>query len=142
MPKAADIGSKRLIGLAPTAWVRWLLNDPTLEAVDVLSADFQWISRESEALLRVRCPRVGEFLALNEIQLYYRGDEPVRVRAYAGLAEERYRLPVYPVLVNILEPGPGVTIPQRYYSELLGLKAQQDYRVINLWQVDAQSVFD
>ncbi len=59
------------------------------------------------------------------------------MRAYAGLAEERYRLRVYPVLVNILPPGPGVEILTRYESECLGLRAYQEYRVINLWEVDA-----
>ncbi len=62
---------------------------------------------------------------------------PVGMRAYAGLAEERYQLRVYPVLVNILPPGPGVEILTRYDSECLGLRAYQEYRVINLWEVDA-----
>jgi hypothetical protein len=33
MAKGADIGSKRLISLAPTAWVRWLIGDSTVEAI-------------------------------------------------------------------------------------------------------------
>ncbi len=41
MAKTVDIGSKRLIpglsartgSLAPTAWVRWLTDNPTVEAV-------------------------------------------------------------------------------------------------------------
>jgi len=49
MTKGADIGSKRLISLDPTAWVRWLLDDDSVEAIDLLAADFQWVSRESDA---------------------------------------------------------------------------------------------
>ena len=36
MPKVADIGSKRLIALEPTAWARWLIDDPTVEAMELL----------------------------------------------------------------------------------------------------------
>jgi predicted transposase YdaD len=45
-------------------------------------------------------------------------------------------------LVNILSPGTNVTICDRYESNLLGLQARQDYRVINLWEVDAALVFE
>ena len=48
--KTADIGSKRLISLAPTRWARWLTGDPTVEALDVLSGEFQWVSRANDVL--------------------------------------------------------------------------------------------
>lgn len=137
MAKGADIGSKRLISLAPDAWVQWLLNDPQAHVVDLLSADFQWVSRETDVLLRVRHPDLGDFLVLNEMQLRYRDEMPRRMRAYAALAEERYDLPVYPVLVNILRPQKRQAIPTRYRRKFLGVLAHQDYRVINLWEVEA-----
>jgi len=142
MTQRADIGSRRLISLAPTAWVRWLLGDDTLDAVDLLSADFQWVSRESDALIRVRSPAHGDFVVVNEIQLRHDPNMPARMRAYAGLAHERYGVPVYPVLVNILPPPAGVEVPTRFESEFLGLVARQDYRVINLWEVEAQRVLE
>lgn len=130
--KGADIGSKRLISLAPNAWARWLLGDERVEVLDVISADFQWVSRETDVLLRARLPDMGEFLVLNELQLRYDVELPRRIRAYAALAEERYKQPVFPVLVNLLEAGAPPTIPSQYRSEFMGLVAQQDYRVINL----------
>jgi predicted transposase YdaD len=62
---------------------------------------------------------------------------PRRVRAYAGLAEEKYQLPTYPVLINILKTG-NEEIPTRYQSNIAGLEVRQDYRVINLWEVDVK----
>jgi predicted transposase YdaD len=59
------------------------------------------------------------------------------MRAYAGLAEEKYKLPTYPVLINILKTG-DAEIPTRYESNLAGLEVRQDYRVINLWEVDVK----
>lgn len=140
MAKSADIGSKRLISLAPEAWVRWLVGDERVEFVDMLSADFQWVNRETDVLMRARQPDLGEFLILNEIQLRYNDKLPRRIQAYAALAEERFERPVYPVLVNILNPGLGQTIPTQYHAEFLGLVARRDYRVINLWEVDAGQV--
>lgn len=67
---------------------------------------------------------------------------PQRIRAYAALAEERYNLPVYPVLINILPRSSSQNIPNRYHSEIRGMTAHQDYRVINLWEVNANLVFE
>jgi predicted transposase YdaD len=62
------------------------------------------------------------------------------MRAYTALAEEKYELPTYPVLINILQTG-DVEIPTNLTSNLAGLRAIQDYRVINLWEVDVNIAF-
>ena len=48
---------------------------------------------------------------------------------------------LYPILINILPASPKLEIAKRYESEFVGLKARQDYRIINLWEVDANLVF-
>jgi predicted transposase YdaD len=63
------------------------------------------------------------------------------MRAYAALAEEKYQLLTYPVLVNILPPAHQEIIAARYQSNCQGLNALQDYQVINLWEVEAEAVF-
>ncbi len=142
MAKKADIGGKRLISLAPTAWVQWVTQQPDLVAQEILGSEFQWLSRENDVLVKVSSPEQGEFLVLNELQLRYSANLPVRMHAYAALAEEKYGLLVYPVLVNILPPPAAVVIAQRYESSLIGLEARQDYRVINIWEVEAETVFE
>jgi predicted transposase YdaD len=139
--KAADTGSKRLISLAPDAWVQWVTQRPDVVAQEILASEFQWISRETDVLVKAYSDTCGEFLVLNELQLRYTANMPLRMRAYAALAQERYQLPTYPVLVNILPPPSTITIASSYESEFLGLRAIQDYRVINLWEVDAEIVF-
>ncbi len=141
MPKSADIGSKRLISLAPDAWVQWVTQNPEVVARDILTSEFQWLSRESDVLIKANSPQHGDFLILNELQLRYKPNIPKRMRAYAALAEERYDLPTYPVLVNILPPSVSMQIASRYESEFMGLQARQDYRTINLWEVDVDRVF-
>lgn len=140
-PKVADISSKRLISLVPTDWLRWVMQMPNIKALEVLDADFQWISRHSDALIKAHTPELGEFLVLNELQLHYTDKMPARMRAYTGLAREKSGLPVYPILINILQPSKGVVILDRYEEEFLGKKAVQEYAVINLWEVDAQIAF-
>jgi len=142
MTKKADIGGKRLIGLSPTLWAHWVTDDETVQVQEMLNSELQWIERESDILLKAHSPQWGDFILLNELQLRYDARMPRRMRAYAGLVEEKYGLPVYPVLINILRPGKKVRIPNRYESEIMGLKAHQDYRVINLWEIQADVVFE
>ncbi|MEH2014483.1 Rpn family recombination-promoting nuclease/putative transposase [Nostoc sp.] len=141
MTKAADIGSKRLINLAPDAWVQWVTQRPEVVAKEILGSEFQWISRETDVLVKAYSTTHGDFLVLNELQLRYTAHMPLRMRANAALAQQRYRLPTYPVLINILPPPSTLTIVNSYEQEFLGLRAIQDYHVINLWEIDAEIVF-
>lgn len=140
MAKAADIGSKRLIGLAPEQWARWV-TQMNVDRCELLSSDFQWVSREGDILIKAHSPQLGEFLIVNELQLRYTPKLPRRMRAYAGLAEEKFQLPTYPVLINILPPNAHTEIEKRYESNCGGLQARQDYRIINLWEVSSDIVF-
>ena len=71
---------------------------------------------------------------------FWVGNIPGRV--YAALTEERYGLNVYPVVVNLLPLSPGDAAVTSYHSDFMGLIAHQDYRVINLWEVDAGEVLE
>lgn len=141
MTKSADVSTKRLISLAPDNWVKWVTQIPDITAGEILNSEFQWISRESDVLIRVKNPQYGNFLVLNELQLRPTPEMPRRMRAYAALAEEKYKLLTYPVLINILKTG-DTEIPTTYESNLAGLRAIQDYRVINLWEVDVNIAFE
>jgi predicted transposase YdaD len=140
MAKKADIGGKRLISLAPDNWVKWVTQQTDVRVKEFLSSEFQWISRDNDVLIKAENPQ-GEFLILNELQLRYKQIMGLRMRAYIGLAEERYNLPVYPVLINILPHVKNPKIPSFYKREFMGIKSYQDYRVINLWEVEANLVF-
>jgi predicted transposase YdaD len=147
MVKKADIGGKRLISLDPNNWVKWVTERDELQAQEIMGSDFQWIGRENDILIRTYSPQDQQtFLVLNELQLRYSEKMPRRMRAYAALAEEKYHLPTYPVLVNILPPNSSphasVEIVNFYQSTCYGLTARQDYRVINLWEVEVELVFE
>jgi predicted transposase YdaD len=142
MVKKADIGTKRLISLAAQNWVEWLLPESGMQMQEFLDSEFQWLARDSDVLLKVVSPTEGEFILLQEFQLCYKKEMPLRMRAYAALAAQKYKLPVYPVLINILARKAPAQIPSAYESEFLGMRALQEYRVINLWEVDVNLVFE
>jgi len=137
----ADINGKWLLGGAPEEWVRWMLDDPTVEVEEFLSAEFQHVLRHSDALLRVRDAR-GQFLLLVELQLHYDPNMVWRMQAYAALAEEKYRLPAYPLVFYLLPPPPDVRLPDRYYREFRGLVARRDFRVVKAWELEAQEIVE
>ncbi len=142
MSQPADIGGKRLLSLAPENWIQWVTQLPQVTIEEFMSSDFQWVSRENDVLVKVSTPNTGKFLVLNELQLRYNNHIPRRMRAYAALAEERYRLPVYPVLVNILPHAQNPQVDNCYESSFQGIYAYQGYRVVNLWEVEARLVFE
>jgi predicted transposase YdaD len=130
MVKKADIGSKRLVSLAPDGWARWVTNLNDVTVIDFIDAQFQWVSRDSDVLIKASSGQHGEFYILNEWQLHYDTGIDYRMDAYAGLAREKYRVPVYPVLVNILRPSRKTVISKGFRSNFMGLQARQDYRVV------------
>lgn len=140
MTKKVDIGSKRLISLAPDNWVQWVTQRKDIRVKEFISSEFQWISRDNDVLIKAENPE-GEFLILNELQLRYNEKVPLRMTAYIALARERYNLPIYPVLINILPHIKTPKIPNFYEQEFMGIKSYQDYRVINLWEIEASLVF-
>lgn len=135
----ADIGSKRLLEIEADTWVRWLLADPSLQVKDTLSGEFQFVLRQNDVLLRVQ-GKDRQFLILAESQLHFDPTMPRRMRAYAALAEEKYAQPVYPVVFYWL-PSPGrQELVTYYHSEFMGLMAHHDFRVVPVWEIDAQEV--
>ena len=137
----ADLGSKRLVGSAPDSWVRWVTQQSDLTTRELLESEFQWIGRDTDVLIKVASPSIGEFLVLTEFQLRPDPRMSRRMGAYAALAEERYDCLVYPVVINILPRSDTATIPTHYESDCLGLRAYREYRVINLWEIDVNLVF-
>ncbi|WP_325064824.1 DUF4351 domain-containing protein [Dolichospermum flos-aquae] len=107
---------------------------------EFISSEFQWISRDNDVLIKAENPE-GEFLILNDLQLRYNEIMPLRMTAYIALARERYKLPIYPVLINILPHVKTPNIPNFYEQEFMGMKSYQEYRVINLWEIEASLVF-
>ena len=138
--KKADISTKRLISLAPDRWIQWLMGRSGLKALQIISSEFQWVGRESDVLVKAQSPDLGEFLILNELQLRYNQKVPRRMRAYTAMASEKYQLPVYAVLINLLEASSG-TIASSFESNFAGQRAIQEYQVINLWEIDVDIVF-
>ncbi len=137
----ADIGGKRVLGEAPETGVRWLLKDPSLEVKAALTEEFQFVLRHSDELLLVE-GESGSFLVLTELQLHRDPKMGLRMRAYAGLAEQRYELPVYPVVMVLLPPGDGNSGVACYHGEFMGLVAHQDYRVVEAWGLEAREVLE
>jgi predicted transposase YdaD len=57
MPKSADISTKRLISLAPESWAKWVTQIPDIVAGEIISSEFQWISRQSDVVIRAESPQ-------------------------------------------------------------------------------------
>lgn len=115
-----DISGKYLIDRDPEGWIRWLLNDPTLEVLEVLNPEFQFIGRRGDSLLRVR-GQAGEFGALAELQLSYDPNMPARVQNYTAMGRQKLGLDIVPIVVYLTPPPSGVELATAYHTEFMGL---------------------
>ena len=131
-----DISSKYLIDRDPEGWIRWLLNDTSLEFIKTLSAEFQFVARYSDSLLEVR---QGEqhFAALAELQLYYDDDMPERIHVYSALARQKFGLDIIPIIIYMIPPAEDQVIKTAYHREFRDIVTHQDFHIIKLWEIDA-----
>ncbi len=137
----SDIGGKRVLGTAPETWVRWLLQNPALDVLTTLTEEFRFVLRHSDSLLLVQ-DEAERFLVLTELQLHSDAQMPRRMRAYAALAEEKYALPVYPVVLRLLPPEKTPSAIACYHQEFRGIVAHQDYRLVKAWEIDAREILE
>lgn len=138
--RSADLGGRQLIGLRPDDWLRFVTGRAEVRCLEQMEGRLQWVGRETDVLLRAMDPEAGEFLVNIELQLRPDPRMPLRSEVYAALAEQTYRLPVLPVVVNIL-PGAAADL-DHYESAVLGFRARRDLRVIRLWEWEARRVVD
>ena len=122
--------------MSPNAWARWATGRDDIIAEAPLDQEFQWVTRRTDALIPCNSESTGPFLMPTELLLRYNSNVGRRMRAYAALAEEKYDLPTYPLLLVMLPPGENTEISDRYEKEFLDKKAVQEYRVVKLWEMD------
>jgi len=134
-----DIGGKYLIDRDPEGWVRWLLNDPTLTVTKILSTEFQFVTRRSDALLQVQdADKTGEtFGVLVELQLRHEAEMPARVQNYCAMARQKFKIPIVPIVIYLSEPPDGTQVAANYHNEFRGLITHQDFIVVKIWGLDA-----
>lgn len=89
-----------------------------VEVREFITSDFQWVNKDNDVLLKVYTSEEGKFLLLKKLQLRYNNKLLLRMNPYVPLAQERYNLTVYPVLISIL-PVSIKTIPPPLETEFM-----------------------
>jgi predicted transposase YdaD len=141
-PKLIDGFAKQLIALAPAFWAAWATGRAGLRPGRPPDPEFRLAFRQADTLLPVTDAAGGEALILFELQYAHDEQMPRRLNAYASQAEEKHRLPVFPVLVNFQPPPSGAATPAVYESACFDLRVRREFRTINLWEVPAARAFE
>ena len=134
-----DTGGKHTIHLYARAWAEWIVDRQQLAVTAELSGEFQFITRATDVLLRVKSEQEGEFLSLTDLQLNYDANMARRLAAYAALAREKYRLEVHVAVVYLRPPPKGTILVEAFHSKFMGQTAHQDFQVVRLWELDAEA---
>ena len=134
-----DTSGKHIIHLYARAWAEWIVDSQQLAVIDELSGEFQFITRATDVLLRVKDEQGVDFLSLTDLQLQFDENMDRRLAAYAALAREKYHLEVHVAVVYLRPPPEGKSIAKVFHREFLGQTAHQDFQTICLWELDAEA---
>jgi len=132
---------KRLTSVFTRDYVRFVLGAESVDVepvtIEEQDKELPALSREVDFVARVR--REGQdALLLLEFQTAWATDMPERMAGYCWRLHERYREPVYPVVV-VLKPG-GVLHRAWRMHAWGSLVAYCRSEVMPLWEVDAATV--
>ena len=141
-----DLTMKRLTSEFAEDYVRFALNRiPShaealeLEEVEEVDKELPALMREVDFAARVEVEQ-RQIVLLLEFQTRWEADVPQRMMGYTWRLYERYKLPVYPVVM--------VFRKSRSFQDRLNMQALEmevvrfRYRVIPIWEVDARQVIE
>lgn len=144
MAKQYDATLKELIDNDPDDWVKLVaraIGLPETVRAEPLDADLSTVSPQADKLFRLSGP-IDALLHL-ELQSSWDGELPDRALLYSVLAERRFQLPIYTVVVLLH--------PQAQASSLTGslVRCHPDgttyltfqYLVLRVWEMSAEELF-
>jgi len=141
-----DITLKRLSDEFTVDYARFALDDERINLVgkiDVskIEKELPLLTREADCLARVAEKEGKEFILHIDFQAEYKYNIPDRMLGYTYRVYEKYKLPVYSVVVLLKKTG--VEIRTKTEIEVRDLKSlRHEYKVIKLWEVEAVKILE
>ncbi|MDI6794285.1 MAG: hypothetical protein QME81_15715 [bacterium] len=141
-----DITLKRLSDEFTVDYARFALDDERINLVgkiDVskIEKELPILTREADCLARVAEKKGKEFILHIDFQAEYRHNLPDRMLGYTYRVYEKYKLPVYSVLIVLKETG--VKIRTKTEIKVRDLKSlRHEYKVIKVWEVEAEKILE
>ena len=109
--------------------------------IETVSREILLPALEADHVYRVRSG-LRQWIAHFEAQAHYRSDLPERLAWYAVALAMRFKLPVETTMVLLVARHAPGFIPDRFETVLGSVELSVRYRVIRLWELDPQRIFD
>ena len=112
--------------------------------IALLDRELPSTKRESDCLIKVSdTTKHTEFILHLEFQSSYDANMPHRMLSYYARILDKYKLPVYPVVICLYPNRPGLDIPDSYVSsinnkDILTFK----FDVLKIWEIEANRIID
>ncbi|MBU0567488.1 hypothetical protein KJ693_03945 [bacterium] len=141
-----DITLKRLSDEFTVDYARFALDDEEIDLVDKIDVskidkELPLLTREADCLAKVAERDGKEFILHIDFQAEYRHNIPDRMLGYTYRVYEKYKLPVYSVLIVLKKTG--VEIRTKTQIKVRDLKSlRHEYKVIKLWEVEAEKILE
>ena len=141
-----DITLKRLSDEFTADYARFALDDERINLIgkiDVskIEKELPLLTREADCLARVSEKEGKEFVLHIDFQAEYKHNIPDRILGYTYRVYEKYKLPVYSVVILLKETG--VEIRTKTEIKVRDLRSlRHEYKVIKLWEVEAEEILE
>ncbi len=138
-----DTVSKKVIQDNPEDWVRFCLNIPDAQVIQVLDTEQPTVkSNRADSFIHAN---VNGKHAVIHFEIQTRDSTqipmPYRIAGYAGRGIENLRMPVYSHVIY-LHPDAGRNDPGQYVQEMPGYNILIQYKVIRLYELEGQTILD
>jgi len=110
----------------------------------LLDRELPSTNRESDCLIKVGdTTKHTEFILHLEFQSSYDANMPHRMLSYYARILDKYKFPIYPVVIYLYPDRPGLDIPDSYVSSIY----EEDillfkYKILKAWEIEPNRIID
>lgn len=112
--------------------------------IELLDREVASVNRKIDCLVKIKdITKHTEFILHIEFQSLYDVNMPYRMLSYYTRIFDKYKLPIYPVVIYLFPDRPGLDIPDSYASsinnkDILTFK----FEVLKAWEIKANKIID
>ena len=112
--------------------------------IALLDKELPSIKRESDCLIKIRdTTKHIEFILHLEFQSSHDAHMPYRMLSYYTRILDKYKLPIYPVVIYLYQDRPRLDIPDSYVNSIYDEKILLfKYKVLKAWEIDPNRIID
>jgi predicted transposase YdaD len=139
--KPYDATSRDLLEFEPADWVRFLGATCSPDRVHLVDTDLSSVTAEADKVIRVEDP--SPWILHLEFQTSSERALPVRLSRYNAMLQERHHIPIASAVILLRPEANAATITGEWRVKTpITADSLFSYRVVRVWQLEAESLLN